>query len=179
MSNAPEQQPTSSASSKHPVKALVLADTHMPSRARAFPAPVVAALGEADLILHAGDLATLAILKELELYAPVHAVWGNVDDPEVRMRLPRRTIVPVGKFRVGLIHGDGGARSTIERAALAFAFEDVDCIVFGHSHQPVNTRREGVLFLNPGSPTDRRRQPKYSFAWLRAGDTLEAEIVYF
>ncbi len=163
----------------HPVKALVLADTNMPSRARVFPEPVVAALRQADLILHAGDLAKLAVMQELEAYAPVYAVSGNVDTPEVVSRLPRRLIVPVGTFQIGLIHGHGATGSTLERAAAAFARDAVDCVVFGHSHQPLLTHRDGRLFLNPGSPTDKRGQPRYSFAWLRASEALEPEIVYF
>ena len=169
----------SAASARQPARVLVLADTHMPSRARAFPAPVLAALQEANLIIHAGDFASLEVLDELQTFAPVVAVYGNVDPPEVRMRLPRRIIISVGRFRIGIVHGDGGPRTTIERAAQAFAFEDVDCIVFGHSHQPLCRREDDVLFLNPGSPTDKRHQSKYSFAWLHVGDTLDAEIVYF
>jgi putative phosphoesterase len=162
-----------------PVKALVLADTHMPSRARKLPETVLAALREADLILHAGDLAALSVLEELQTYALVTAVSGNIDTPEVQSRLPRRVIVPIGKFRVGMVHGHGATSTTLERAAAAFASDAVDCVVFGHSHQPLLLRRDGRLFLNPGSPTDKRGQPKYSFAWLHAGDTLEAEVVYF
>ena len=161
------------------VKALVLSDTHMPSRARTLPEPVVAALEEADLILHAGDLATVTVLDELRLYAPVTAVSGNVDDEEVRRLLPRRAIVQVGPFRVGLVHGHGPTGTTLERAAAAFADESVDCVVFGHSHQPLCQRQNSRLFLNPGSPTDRRTQPRRSIAWLRASDTLDAEIVFF
>ncbi|MGH2458433.1 MAG: metallophosphoesterase family protein, partial [Chloroflexota bacterium] len=156
------------------VKALVLSDTHLPSRAQRLPEPVLAALGEADLILHAGDLATAAVLDELRQYAPVTSVYGNVDDEEVRRTLPRRTIVDVGAFRVGLVHGHGATGTTLERATAAFANDAVDCVVFGHSHRPLCERRNGRLFLNPGSPTDLRTQPKRSFAWLCAGDSLDA-----
>jgi len=158
---------------------LVLSDTHMPARARELPVPVKEAVAKADLILHAGDLASEAVLADLENHAPVVAVYGNVDVDELRKRLPRRVIVPIRQYRIGLIHGDGSWSSTMARAAAAFANESVDCVVFGHSHQPICERRLGVLFLNPGSPTDKRRQPKHSFAWLRPGTTLEAELVYF
>lgn len=161
------------------VRAFVLSDTHMPSRARTLPEPVLAALKEADLILHAGDVSTGAILDELRRYAPVTAVYGNVDDEELRRTLPRRTIVQVGSFRVGLVHGHGATGTTLERAAAAFVNDTVDCVVFGHSHQPFCQRRDGRLFLNPGSPTDRRTQPRRSFAWLRASEALDAEIVRF
>lgn len=158
---------------------LVLSDTHMPARARAFPSPLVEALQRADLILHAGDLADLAILDALKQYAPLHAVSGNVDTPEVRAVLPRRLVVPIGRFQVGLVHGDGEPGSTIARARTAFALDPVDGVVFGHSHQPCTEWLDGRLFLNPGSPTDKRKQPKPSFAWLHVGDTLVPELVYF
>lgn len=158
---------------------LVLADTHMPSRARNFPAAVRVALGEADVILHAGDLASLAVLDELRAYAPVHAVYGNVDPPEVRAALPRDLIVPLGDYRVGLVHGDGISKSTLARARSAFAGERVDAVVFGHSHQSHLEWLDGRLYLNPGSPTDKRRQPRPSFAWLHVDDKLLPEIAFF
>jgi putative phosphoesterase len=161
------------------VRLLIISDTHMPARSPVFPPPLVSALAAADRILHAGDLTETSILDELARFAPVTAVAGNVDSPELRSRLPRRVIEQVGAFRIGMIHGDGPTGSTVARASAAFAFEAVDCIVFGHSHQPLCRRQEGVLFLNPGSPTDKRAQPRYSFAWLTATNTLEAEIIYF
>lgn len=151
----------------------------MPARGRTFPTPLVLALESADLILHAGDLSEAFVLDDLGRYAPVTAVVGNVDGEDLRARLPRRTIVTAGAFRIGLVHGDGPTGSTIARASASFAFESVDCIVFGHSHQPLCRKQEGVLFLNPGSPTDKRAQPAYSFAWLTATDELSAEIVTF
>ena len=107
------------------------------------------------------------------------AVAGNNDTPELCAELPRQAVVPAGAFRIGLVHGDGPGGNTFSRAAGAFAAGSVDCVVFGHSHQPLAERRGDVLYLNPGSPTDRRREPRYSFAWLRVGETLAAEHVYF
>jgi putative phosphoesterase len=143
------------------------------------PAPVRDALRRADLVLHAGDLATAAVLAELETFAPVVAVAGNVDEPALRARLPRRAIVPVGRFRVGLVHGDGETGTTLRRAEATFASDAVDCVVFGHSHQPLLEERAGRLYLNPGSPTDKRRAPGFSFAWLHAGESLVPEVIYF
>lgn len=94
----------------------------------------------------------------------------------LKATLPRARIVEVGGFRLGLIHGDGVAGSTLERARRAF--NGVDCIVFGHSHSPYLRRHDSVLMLNPGSPTDKRRAPRPSFALLRITDHLDAEIVY-
>jgi len=159
------------------LKVLVLSDTHLPSRAQAFPQRVVEAMGQADLILHAGDLATPAVLDEMRGYAPVVAVRGNVDVPE--LHLPRRLIVPVGSFSIGLVHGDGPSGTTFQRAAAAFANDDVDVVVFGHSHLPLLRTESGRTYLNPGSPTDKRSLPHYSFAWISVDDTLRSEIVYF
>jgi predicted phosphodiesterase len=85
----------------------------------------------------------------------------------------------VGRFLVGVVHGDGPGGTTFSRAAGTFTGERVDCVVFGHSHQPLQERRGQVLYLNPGSPTDRRREPRFSFAWLRPAETLVAEHVFF
>lgn len=158
---------------------LVLSDTHMPSHAKQFPPPLLAALEQANLILHAGDMTTAWVLEELRRYALVVGVAGNNDDDQLCVELPRTAIVPVGRFRVGLVHGDGDGGSTFSRAAAAFPSGTVDCVVFGHSHQPLIERRGNVLYLNPGSPTDRRREPRFSFAWLNAVETLEAEHVFF
>lgn len=166
-------------SAPNPRKILVLSDTHIPTRATAFPGKVVEALREADLILHAGDLATPAVLDELRNYGkPVVAVRGNVDVPE--LRLPRRAVIPIGRFKIGMIHGDGATGSTFGRAAAAFAEEPVQIVVFGHSHQPLLKEENGRFYLNPGSPTDKHREPRYSFAWIYVEDDgLRPELVYF
>ena len=117
-----------------------------------------------DLILHAGDIITWAVIEELSTVAPVEAVYGNMDFPEVRRRLKRRRIVKLGNKRIGLIHGDGASGSPVTRARQAF--RQVDCIVFGHSHRPYNEIHGGVLMFNPGSPTDRRMMPMGSFGIL-------------
>lgn len=156
----------------------VVSDTHVPSRARSLPARLLDALRGVDLILHAGDLTVLSVLDELAALAPVEAVCGNVDGPEVRLSLPRRRLLAVGDKRLGLVHGDGLGLSTVARARAAFAAEAVDAIVFGHSHSPFCGYESGVLMFNPGSPTDRRREPRASFGLLRVGASVEGEVVY-
>src|SRR5512133_3662422 len=103
----------------------------MPSRAMALPPALVERLRGVDMILHAGDLTTTAILKYLQTMAPVAAVSGNVDDLEIKQLLPMTRIVRAGHFQIGMVHGDGSGLTTIERARRVFS--DVDCIVFGHS----------------------------------------------
>lgn len=154
----------------------VISDTHMPSRARELPSSLVESLRAVDLILHAGDLTSVEVLDFLRTLAPVEAVCGNVDSPEVLRVLPARKVIQAESFRIGLVHGDGPGASTIERARRAF--DDVDCIVFGHSHSPTVGEYRSVLMVNPGSPTDPRREPRPSYALIHAGTALRAEIVY-
>ena len=158
---------------------LVLADTHIARLDRQLPAEVLAALPQAALILHAGDVTHPGLLRTLERHAPVHAVLGNNDGFDLVGKLPVRTIVQAAGFRIGVVHGDGAKGTTFERAQVAFADEAVDCVVFGHSHQPLCQWLNGRLYLNPGSPTQRRREPACSYAWLRVGETLEPELVRF
>ena len=149
--------------------AVVLADTHIPRRARALPEELVPYLKRADLILHAGDLIEISLLDELALYVPVRAVKGNVD-------LPETLEFDCGGARIAMIHDSG--RKKGRRRRLARRFPDARVIVFGHSHEPFLEDEDGLLLLNPGSPTDKRRQPRHTFALLRAeeGD-VRAEIV--
>lgn len=154
-----------------------ISDTHVPDKARALPEALVERLRAVDLILHAGDITTISTLNQLKTLASTEAVYGNVDDSILKATLPRSQIVEAGGFRIGLIHGDGsGGGTTLERAYRAFT--GVDCIVFGHSHYPHIERRDTVLMVNPGSPTDRRRAPRPSFALLSTNGGLTAEIVY-
>lgn len=154
----------------------VISDTHIPARARALPQALVEQLRGVDLILHAGDFTTLDTLNYLRTLAPTEAVYGNVDDGMVKAMLPRTTVVEARGFRIGLVHGDGSSGTTLERARRAF--QGVDCVVFGHSHSPYLAKHDTVLMLNPGSPTDPRREPRPSYALLRITDRIEAEIVY-
>ena len=155
--------------------AVVIADTHIPRRARALPGELSAYLREADLIVHAGDLIQTSVLDELSGYrARVRAVRGNVDTPEVD--LPEALEFDFGGARVAMIHDSG--RKEGRRRRLAKRFPEARVIVFGHSHVPFLEDEDGLLLLNPGSPTDRRRQPRHTFAllWTEEGG-VRAEIL--
>ncbi len=155
--------------------ALVLADTHIPRRARALPEALVPHLERVDLILHAGDLIEPSVLDDLSVYdASVHAVKGNVDPPDVN--LPETLEFDFGGARIAMIHDSG--RKEGRRRRLKRRFPDARVVVFGHSHVPFLEDENGLLLLNPGSPTDKRRQPHHTFALLRTeeGD-VRAEIV--
>jgi putative phosphoesterase len=144
--------------------AVVIADTHLPRRASALPESLLPHLVRADLVLHAGDLMDPALLDELALYAPVKVVRGNLDPPA--LDLPETLEFELGGVRVAMVHDSG--RKQGRRARLRRRFPDARVIVFGHSHIPYLEDQDNLMLLNPGSPTDRRRQPHHTFALLRA-----------
>ncbi len=155
--------------------AVILADTHIPRRARTLPEGLVAYLERADLVLHAGDLIGPSVLEELSAYnAPAHAVRGNVDMPG--LDLPEALQLDFGGARIAMIHDSG--RKEGRRKRLGKRFPEARVVIFGHSHIPFLEDENGLLLLNPGSPTDKRRQPKHTFALLcsEEGD-VRAEII--
>ena len=149
----------------------VISDTHLPRGNRTLPAACVERLRKADLILHAGDLMTADVLADLRaLGPPVQAVHGNVDDAELRRLLPSARLVHAGGARIAITHDAGPAAGRLERLRARFA--GADAVVFGHSHIPLHERDEqsGFQIFNPGSPTDRRRQPVHTMGLARVGD---------
>jgi len=148
----------------------IVSDTHLPRFGRALPRALLRGLKKADVqaIVHCGDLTDRLALDLLEEVAPVLAVAGNNDGTTLQRLLGERLILEYGGFSIGVVHGHAGrGRSTADRAFSAFAGEPVDAVLFGHSHIPVRTRRDGVLLFNPGSPTDKRLNPAYSYGILR------------
>lgn len=151
----------------------VVADTHMPRYGSTLPEPLRRGLSGVDLILHAGDFTGPGVPGLLEAIAPLEAVAGNNDPAELVERFGRRRVVTCQGVRIGLVHGDGTRKTTLDRALEAFAPGTVDVVCFGHSHAPYLARHGDRWVLNPGSPTDKRRSPRYSYGIL----TLEAGIV--
>jgi putative phosphoesterase len=131
-------------------------------------------LGEAELVVHTGDLTSLAVLELLAGFAPVQAVRGNADEPEVRDLLPARLVVEAEGLRIGVVHS-GGARLGRE-VRLRSWFPECDVIAFGHSHQPELVAFEGCWIANPGSPTDRRRAPAHTMAVVERGVPCLVEV---
>ena len=147
----------------------VIADTHMPRGPRRLPDDCVWRLASADLILHAGDVMTASTLAEIELIGPrVVAVQGNVDDTDLRRQLPIEATVDVSGSRIGMVHDAGPARGRLRR--LRQRFPDADAVVFGHSHIPLHETDEGFQIFNPGSPTERRRQPAHTMGLAQVRD---------
>ena len=149
------------------MRVLLLADTHVPRRARDLPAQVWGEVDCADLVVHAGDWVDVALLDLLQDRSrALLACWGNNDGPGLRARLPELARVDLEGLRLGVVHETGPAHGREERCARAYP--DLDVLVFGHSHIPWDTRAgTGLRLLNPGSPTDRRRQPVCTYMTAR------------
>jgi putative phosphoesterase len=140
------------------VRVIVLSDTHAPRRWKSCPPAVAAWLREADMILHAGDVCTAGVLTELAEYAPVRAVLGNNDGQDVAdWGAPETLQVELGGLSVAMIHDSGPAAGRLRR--MRASFPSAELVVFGHSHIPLDDGDGTLRIFNPGSPTDRRRQP--------------------
>ena len=136
----------------------------MPRGTRRLPGECLRRLGEADLILHAGDFVRLGVLEGLRQLAPVQAVVGNMDEAPLRELLPERRIVEVDEVRIGMVHVPGPGAGRADR--LVSAFPGCHAVVYGHTHIPEVARVEDVWVLNPGSPTERRGAPAHSMLML-------------
>jgi uncharacterized protein len=146
----------------------VLADTHIPQRAPRVPQAALRHFEDVELILHAGDLSSLAVLDQLASYAPVEAVQGNVELPDVVASLPLKRELVVGGVAIGLVHILGDRAHYARNARREFPGARI--VVFGHSHIPYAEDANGLLLLNPGSATDRRTQPHCTIALLTIED---------
>jgi len=147
----------------------VISDTHLPRGKRQIPAACLERMRSADLILHAGDFVEAEVLHEIESIGPPFAgVHGNVDSEEVRELLPPVRTVAAGPARIAMVHDAGPASGRLER--MRARFPDADAVVFGHSHIPLHEERRGFHIFNPGSPTDRRRQPTHTMGLAEVRD---------
>jgi len=156
----------------------IISDTHIPHFKR-LPEAVWQQFAGVELIIHAGDLSVLSVLNELETIAPVVAVQGNIEYEEVRLKLPIKSEIVVGHCRIGIVHilGEAHNRARVARQE----FPSARVVVFGHSHIPWNEEVNGQLLFNPGSATDRRRQPRCSIGLLHIDDalkTVRGEIIW-
>ena len=159
------------------LRLLVIADTHVPRRARDLPAPLWDAVEAADVVLHAGDWVDVGLLDRLEARASrLVACYGNNDGPELRARLPEVAEVELEGLRVAVVHETGPATGRESRCDERFAAYDV--LVFGHSHIPWDTTTAtGLRLLNPGSPTDRRREPYRTYLTATAAEGVLSDVV--
>jgi uncharacterized protein len=145
----------------------VISDTHLPRGARRIPDECIERMRSADLILHAGDFVSVEALEEIEAIGPpLAAVHGNVDSMDVRRRVPAERVVDAGGVKIGMLHDAGPSRRRLGR--MRARFPDAAAVVYGHSHIPLHEQADdGFQLFNPGSPTDRRRQPSHTMGLAR------------
>ncbi len=158
------------------MRILVLSDTHIPVAAQDLPGEIYKAIEGVDMIFHAGDIMDAGVLDKLRSLKETKAVCGNMDSKELCMTLNSKEIINIGKFKIGLMHGYGAPSEimpTVRRE-----FDKVDVLVFGHSHAAMNIKKDGVLYFNPGSPTDKIFASKNSYGILEVTDkTIEGTII--
>ena len=153
----------------------LIADTHVPKRAKDLPAAVWDQVARVDVVLHAGDWVTPPLLDELEgRAARLLACWGNNDGDELRRRLPERADATLDGVRFTVVHETGASAG--RDARMAARYPDTDVLVFGHSHIPWDTTAGGLRLLNPGSPTDRRRQPHCTYMTATVSNAVLTEV---
>jgi uncharacterized protein len=151
----------------------VLADTHIPKRRKALSERAWTLLRAADCIIHAGDVVSQEFLEQLSSVAPLYAVLGNNDHG---LDLPERLNLEFESVRIGVVHDSGDKKGRAGR--LRKWFPDADVVVFGHSHIPINETENGMLLFDPGSATERRRQPKHTMGMLNISDGVcESKII--
>lgn len=158
------------------MRILVISGTHLQRPGERLPDEIEKAAAAVDLIVHCGDIETLSVYEYLTGLGRVVAVRGNVDEPALKKTLPDRTVFEAAGRRIGVVHGWGPPWGLAGRVAALFSA--VDAVLFGHSHRPQREVRNGVLFFNPGSPTDRLFAPYNSYGILEVGSQeMEAHIV--
>ena len=157
----------------------VISDTHIPLLAKKLPEIIFDYFREASLVIHAGDLISMTVLNDLKQITPrVEAVVGNMDPAEVRTMLPVKKIVDAEGVKIGVIHGWGSPQGMKDRIWGEFKEDRPDIVIFGHTHKPEKTMEHGVLFLNPGSPTDKIFSSENTIAILDvAKNNIKAEII--
>ncbi len=157
----------------------VISDTHIHRAGKMLPNKVYEVFAGVDMIMHAGDIMIEEVIIELEAIAPTIVVAGNNDGYELFDKHGKRRIVELDGYKIGLTHGYGRGRSFLN-AYYEFIDEKLDCIIYGHSHAPHNEIIDGILYFNPGSPTNKRFQAQYSVGVLTVDKSgLHGEIIYF
>lgn len=156
----------------------VVSDTHISDSSKELPKKLVDAFGSVDMIVHAGDLVEISVLEKLKKLCPnVKAVRGNMDSYEVKSILLEKEIIKAGKYKIGVMHGWGPPDRLVDIMSEAFKNDDVDIIIFGHAHASFNEKRGGILFFNPGSPTDKIFASCNSYGIIQINDKIEAKII--
>ena len=156
----------------------VIADTHIPDRAKDIPQQILEAFKRVDMVIHAGDLVDMEVLDKLKAVCKnVRAVWGNMDPYEVKKELPEKEIIEIANHRIGIIHGYGLPSKLIDLVTEIFKKDNVDLIIFGHSHSAINEKRGNIIYFNPGSATDKVFSLHNSYGIIEVNDKIEAKVI--
>lgn len=158
----------------------ILADTHISKPGSNWWSYIEDTFKEVDMLIHAGDFVSFETFEFLRGFKRLYSVWGNCDDAKIQRTLKERDVVTAAGYRIGIFHGHGREKTTLDRAYDQFADDNVDIIVFGHSHQPIVQSKRGVLMLNPGSMTNRRNEKWCSYIILELfPDWFQVGLNYF
>lgn len=161
------------------MKVVIVSDTHMPKKGNSLPEKLLKELETVDHIIHAGDWSTIEVYEKLASYAPVTGIQGNVEEDEIMDKFPDKQLLTLNGYTIGIVHGHGSGKTTEGRAFDAFINDSVDIIVFGHSHIPLLRYFKKRLLINPGSPTDKRTNPYYSFVVMNLNEEIEVKHIFF
>ena len=156
------------------MRLIVISDTHSED----LPSVLIDDIKKSDLVIHVGDFCDIAVLNRLKKLKEVRAVYGNMDGLDLRGILPRKAVFACEGVTIGLFHGEGGPEGLFDKVKAAFVKEKVDVVTFGHSHEALNKVVDGVLYFNPGSPTDTYRAAFRSYGVLEvSGARVKGTIV--
>lgn len=159
------------------LKVGVISDTHIPTNALNISSEIKKHFKEVDLILHAGDLISLDVLGDLEKIAPVAAVSGNMDNSDTKAKLPKKQVIKIDKYRIGLIHDPGNLKKKGEILKNYFPTDKLDILIFGHTHIPICDTYKKTIFFNPGSATDTIFAPYKSVGLIYLNSTIKTKII--
>jgi uncharacterized protein len=162
------------------IKIGIMSDTHISKDTYKIDELLKKYLNDADIVIHAGDFKTMKVIELIKARKKFIGVWGNNDGAAIRAEIKEKEILKVNGFKIGIYHGHGEGKSTIDKAYNMFKEDKVDVIVFGHSHQPIIKTINKTLMLNPGSPTSKRKERWYSVIILELDkDCINAQLKFF
>jgi putative phosphoesterase len=155
----------------------ILSDTHITRGNKTLPQKVIEILSSVDAIIHAGDYQDISVVETLTELKDFYGVCGNMDSGRIRAALPEKRVVELNGFKIGITHGWGAPNGIESRVKTFFPKDDLNAIVFGHSHTPCNKIIDNILFFNPGSPTDKRHAEHRTMGILTLDKTISGEII--
>lgn len=158
----------------------VTADTHLSKHPEKIEDMMKRYFSDVDLIIHLGDFTSIEVLHKMQKYKKVIAVYGNNDKGKLTEELRQSEIINIEGYKIGLYHGHGSGESTMDRAYNEFEKDNVDIVIFGHSHQPIIKTKKKTLLINPGSPTRKLKERWYSYVLLEVTKKkIEAKVVLY